>query len=463
MTFSSLSTDVPRRRVRGPQNARRRPALTVRVFAVLGCLGAGGFFPACRKVEYVDVEVPVIQEKIVEKEKIVIEKPPLPSRSVSYSETPDDLVDLYNGIRVKTTLEKEEGERAALERKRKEAFQIEYKVNLTVPSANQSLVDLASLNERLPTILPGLEAMMSTAEVSSFYHRLYELKTELVQRYLTRLRLIPSRHNFFDCETVLEMSHPDSGQRVLLIQGEMDVVSDGSDGDRMSEYDDYIANSPYYQPFTSYGWRRRSTNPNPLLDRWEKKLEKAEKEGSGDVAKLKHEIADLKGRSFLIARKDPFMVIPTSFLGYQRRSSFAPTMGDYCVIIHEDRVFPAIIGDAGPTYKSGEASLRIAKEINEKASPYNRPVSSLTVTYVVFPQSRDTPFSPPDLAKWHQRCEDYLGRIGGLGENYSLHVWKDLFAPEDEASTTTPEPDSASVESAGEAAPSVDQGGGSTP
>ncbi|MEZ5302405.1 MAG: hypothetical protein R3F11_17490 [Verrucomicrobiales bacterium] len=55
---------------------------------------------------------------------------------------------------------------------------------------------------------------------------------------LTRLNRVLSRHNFYDCETILELTHPDSKQPVLLMQGEMDVVSDGSDGDRMAKLDD---------------------------------------------------------------------------------------------------------------------------------------------------------------------------------------------------------------------------------
>lgn len=401
-------------------------------FLLVLFIGLMMLLPSCRRVER--VEVPVIQEKIVEKEKIVYEKPPLPTRSVAYRDTPADLVDLYNGIQVRTNLIMNEGDRATLERKNKGAYEIEYTLKLAIPKPNDSLEDLATLNERLPSILPDLALMMPKAKVSNFYHRLYELKTDRVQTYLTRLKRVPSRHNFFDCETVLELQHPETEQHVLMIQGEMDVVSDGSDGDRMPEYDEYIAKSAYYQPFTSYGWRKRTDQPNPLLAKWEEKLEKAKAaQANSDVATLTRQIADMKARSFLIARKDPFVVIPTSFLRYQNRSKFGPTMGDYCVIIHEDKVYPAILGDAGPSYKSGEASLRIAKEINDRASPYNRPVSNLTVTYIIFPQSRDTPFAPPDLNKWHQRCEEYLGKIGGLGEGYALHVWEDLFAPKPEA------------------------------
>ena len=349
------------------------------------------------------------------------------SQSILYADTPDDVADLYNGLLVTTALEKEEGDTASVERETDQAYAIDFTVKLRVPAANQSLEDLRNLNPTLPEILPGLSDMMGTAKVSEFYHLLYRLKTERLQRYLTRLRKVPSRHNYFDCETVLELQHPVTEQRVLFLQGEMDVVSDGSDGDRSPGYDDYIAESTYYQPFTSYSWPKKTKQPNPLLPRYEARLKAVQAEGDAEqIAKLKSDITGLKERSYLIARKDPFVVIPTSFLRQQTRTPFGPTMGDYCVVIHEDKVFPAIIGDAGPTYKMGEASLRIAQEINPEATPYKRPVSSLTVTYVVFPQSRD-PKDAPDLEHWHRRCGELLDAIGGLGEGYALHEWEDLF------------------------------------
>ncbi|MFT5189943.1 MAG: hypothetical protein ACI957_002975 [Verrucomicrobiales bacterium] len=396
---------------------------------LLTLIGTGAllFLSSCGKTKI--VEVPVIQEKIVVETKTVIEKPPLPSRAIDYSDTPDDVVKLYNGFQVRTSMEAGEGDRAAVERKDKGAYEIEYKLKLRIPKPNESLEDLASLNERLPAILPGLSAMISTAKVSGFYHRLYDLKVTRVKQNLTRLKKVLSRHNFFDCETVLELLHPETQQRALLIQGEMDVVSDGSDGDRSPELDDYISKSPYYQPFTSYGWSKRTDQPNPLLARYEQRLADAKAKGKS-TREIQLQITDLKSRSFLIARKDPFVVIPLSFLRYQNKTPYGPTIGDYCVVIHEDRVYPAILGDAGPSFKSGEASLRMAQEISKKASPYNRPVSELTVTYIIFPQTCENPKGPPDLEKWHQRCEEYLGKIGGLGTGYQLHVWEDLFAKE---------------------------------
>ena len=108
--------------------------------------------------------------------------------------------------------------------------------------------------------------------------------------------------------------------------------------------------------------------------------------------------------------------------GYANQNAFAPNIGDYAAVIFEDRVFPAIVGDSGPTWKVGEASLRLAREINPKATPYNRPVSKLHVSYLVFPKSRD-PYDAPDFELWNRKVGELLERIGGLGGGAKLHRW----------------------------------------
>ncbi|MDB6079190.1 MAG: hypothetical protein JWO82_2937, partial [Akkermansiaceae bacterium] len=133
---------------------------------------------------------------------------------------------------------------------------------------------------------------------------------------------------------------------------------------------------------------------------------------------------DMKGRSFLIADYDPFIVIPINLLN--STDPFAPKVGDYALVIHADKVLPAIVGDGGPTFKVGEASLRIAKEINAKSTPLIRPESSLKVTYLVFPNSRDEPKGPPDYEKWQARCTELVKGIGGLGEGVEIHKWEKL-------------------------------------
>ena len=65
---------------------------------------------------------------------------------------------------------------------------------------------------------------------------------------------------------MLELEHPGSKRKVFLMQGDMDVVSDGSDGDRLATMPEKIVNSPYYQPFTSYGWKKTGS-PVPAAGR----------------------------------------------------------------------------------------------------------------------------------------------------------------------------------------------------
>ena len=96
------------------------------------------------------------------------------------------------------------------------------------------------------------------------------------------------------------------------------------------------------------------------------------------------------------------------------------------MVVHGTKLYPAIVGDGGPTFKVGEASLRMARELNPKASPYSRPVSDLKVSYLVFPGSRDAEKGPPDYEKWRQRCHELIAEVGGLGEGRELHLWQDL-------------------------------------
>jgi len=398
--------------------------------------------PVSREVIIREVEGdPEVIREVVIKEiiKEIQVREPLPSAFVNYKRV--DTAQLWKGIDVLSELEVVEGRAASVERDNRKGYTFDFKIKLTVPKAISTMQELSASNEHLAKMLPGLAQMVEAGKVSGFYHKIYEIKTKRVQQLITRLSMIPDRHNFYDCETILELVHPQSKQKVFFLQGDMDVVSDGSDGDRMPEYDEYIAKSNYYQPFTSYGWAKRTSQPNPLLGRWEKKFAEAKKElADGKVRRsqrsahkakiklLKREIDDLKGRSFLIARADPFIVVPTWMARFGKQSAFAPKVGDYAAVVFGDRVFPAIVGDTGPTWKVGEASLRLAKEINPKASPYSRPVSELHVSYLIFPGSREEKKSAPDLDKWYSEVEKFLGKIGGLGEGYQLHRWEDHFA-----------------------------------
>lgn len=349
-----------------------------------------------------------------------------------------DVRALRNGIPLKTEVKVDKGGVASKERTADDSYVAEYTLRVRVPAPAKTLADLHAVNPRLGAILPGLAPMLETAKVSPRFYQLYENKTKRVKSDATRLDVLLSKHNFYDCETMLELRHPASGRRVFLLQAEMDVVSDGSDGDRLTTMPAEIVDSTHYQPFTSYGWPKRSTTPNPMVAGWERRVTNAEKELADRattaerrkwlndrIAYLKRGISDMKGRSFLIAEYDPFVVIPVDILT-STGDPFAPRVGDYAVVAHGDKVYPAIVGDGGPSFKVGEASLRLAKEIEPKSTPYRRPVDKLVVTYLVFPNSREAERKAPDYAAWRARCELLLGEVGGLGSGTVLHQWQDL-------------------------------------
>ena len=367
-----------------------------------------------------------------------------------------DVRKLRSGIPFKTEVKFDKGGIASVERVDDQSYTAFYQLSLRVPAPARTMAELENTSADLSKILPGLPALIEKAEVSPWFHQLYENKVARIRRDVHSLDEVLTKHNVYDCETILHL-RASAGRPVFFMQAEMDVVSDGSDGDRLPVMPDSIVNSTHYQPFTSYGWKKLTNTPNPMVAGWEKRLANGERELAAPATPaerkawlrdridyLKRGIADLKARSFLIAEYDPFIVIPVNLL--TARDTFAPKVGDYAVVVHAGKVYPAIVGDGGPTFKVGEASLRMAKEINERASPYSRPVSDLKVSYVVFPGSRNPERGPPDFAQWRQRCAELLGEIGGLGEGYGLHEWKDLLKKPEPPAEETPATDAVPVE-----------------
>jgi hypothetical protein len=156
----------------------------------------------------------------------------------------------------------------------------------------------------------------------------------------------------------------------------------------------------------------------------------------------------MKARSFLIAEKDPFIVLSLLFRGYAEQNSHTPQIGDYACVIHEGKIYPAICGDYGPSFKMGEASLLMSKTINPKSTPYIRGESDLKVTYLIFPGTADKPNTAPNLVKWRERCLQLVGDLGGIGPGYEMHVWEDPFKkPEVPAEALPPVPSAAAAPS----------------
>jgi hypothetical protein len=213
----------------------------------------------------------------------------------------------------------------------------------------------------------------------------------------------------------------------------MDVDADGSDSDRMPIGTGTPAN---FKPATSYRWPKKAPAPNPYLAATEDALKHAEAEFAlsttaparkrdlrNTIAQLRAEVGTLKKYSFLIGATDPFIVVPGAFT----HGSDPVKLGDYALVIFGNSIYPALVGDVGPNDKVGEASLRIAKEINTLSTPYNRPVSDLKVTYLIFPDTADKTFGPPDLEKLQARCETLVKEIGGA--SVPLHRWENIIPP----------------------------------
>ncbi len=274
----------------------------------------------------------------------------------------EDVRQMRSGIPFKTEITFEKGGIASAERVDKESYTATYELKLKLPSAAKTIADLEKSNPELSKILPSLPALLEKAEISPWFNTLYDNKAGRIRRDANALNELLTKHNVYDCETILNMRSA-GGRKVFFMQAEMDVVSDGSDGDRLSTMPDSIVSSTYYQPFTSYGWSKRSKTPNPMIAGWEKRIVagNAELNASGTtparkkwlrdrIVMLKRGIADLKARSYLIAEYDPFIVIPVNLLTASK-DPYAPKVGDYAVVIYGKKVYPCIVGDGGPLSK----------------------------------------------------------------------------------------------------------------
>ena len=347
---------------------------------------------------------------------------------------------LFNGITLHSTVETIPGADAATERTQPDSYALDLRLQARVPSANKTIEELAKINPHLPTLLPGLASMLPADPVSPLYSQLYDSKVRMLRQNLARLDLLLSRHNFFDCQTVLQMQHPQTHRKALLLQADMDVDADGSDGDRMPVGTGAPAN---FKPSTSYRWPKKTAAPNPYLAATEERLKRAEdeyalatttagrkRELGNAVAELRAEVATLKKYSFLIGATDPFIVVPGAFT----HGGDPVKPGDYALVVFGDSIYPAIVGDVGPNDKVGEASLRIAKQINTLSTPYNRPVSDLKVTYIMFPGTAEKSVGPPDLEKLHARCEALVTEIGGA--TVPLYHWENIIPPSPSPSPT---------------------------
>ncbi len=347
-----------------------------------------------------------------------------------------DVGKIFNGMQLRTTLQTDFGGETTETRDEPGSYGVDVQVHVKVPKPHRDLAQLSKLNSLLPQALPQLSTLLGTAKVSPAFDELYRLKVASLQQSLMHLDGTLSRHNFYDCETLLELEAPATKRRALLLQADMDTDDDGSDSDRVPEVD---GGSVTFQPFTSYKWPKKTTQPNSFINPRLTRLRQLEidlqipgvsagrlEQMRAQRAALRTEISDLQKYSYLVGSADPYVVLPSSMFG-RKLGAFAPAVGDYCVVIYNDQLLPAIVGDVGPNDLVGEASLRICREIEPRADANNRPVNDLKATYLIFPGSADRPFEAPNLEKWRTRCDALLKDLGGY--EGKLTEWQDLTKP----------------------------------
>lgn len=305
---------------------------------------------------------------------------------------------------------------------------------LTQPEA------LEKLNPGLLAALPRMRDLISRAKVSPKFKQLYDTKIKLASEGSPL-----GARSYFDCATVLEMQDAKSGRSVLLLQSDMDTDTDGTDPvrlPRITDYDDARI-SRSFQPVLAFSWGRgdsSAVNPFPkYFDDTLTKLRNLQREVSGfadadhgyvwqDLKKQFDEQVtalerranyfrkDLLARRSLVASLDPFIVVPKTWIGS------GISTGTYAAVICEGKAYPCIIGDTGPAEKTGEASQRLARAINPKASGKVSAVTTPSVTYLIFPGTRSS-LGEPDHASWRTEVKQLLGEIGGLGDEVKLYDW----------------------------------------
>jgi len=358
---------------------------------------------------------------------------PLRTVALIFSLLSVPLPDASAQVDATTTIRTIEAPRAATSRLTQAGVFREIVVPQPLPST--TMAELEAINPGLSKMIPGLVPMLAKAEVSTRFKQLYDAKLKTIRR-----GDILSRHNYFDCDTILRLQHPTTGQKVLLVQGDMDSVTDGSDPGRASKLADYdlARSSDWYLPETAYSWSGPG-GVNPFLNYYPTAKSRLieyrglfEKEALRDRGVIWRELIKtcdaqiyrveqrgmlastkdgLQRRRFLLSDRDPFVVLPKSWV--VGKEAFSANIGDYAIVI---------LGDAGPDDKVGEASLKLARLIEPKASGTYRAVNDLSVTYLFFPKSAD-PRGIPDLARWTLRCEELLNQLGGPGAGFSLHRW----------------------------------------
>lgn len=353
-----------------------------------------------------------------------------------------DVIKMANGAAVETRVETSTSTNTTLSTiPLLDDYRLQLTLHMAIPTPATRLTDLAAATPELPQALPNLEEMISSSsqgekEASPFFKKLFENKTKALQRQLSFLGQLFPKESLYDCQTILALTNKKNGARALLVQAIMNVNADGSDGDRNIPLEKL---SNYYQPQTNYRWPKTTDHPNPNLHEIEEQLAQAKLSISKPALtldqknKLQEQIStkeqmltELQHWSFLIGSADPFIVLPKFMLDSKNGDS--ASIGDYAVVLYQNKLYPAIVGDIGPSSKIGEASLRLCRAIDSRSGADHRPISSPHVSYFIFPKSADLPMSAPNYAHWSDRCHQLWNALGG-SSTMTWQEWTSLEQP----------------------------------
>lgn len=340
-----------------------------------------------------------------------------------------------------------ENEPVVLKKSTPAYLRVEQTASIIRPRALTSSAALEKLNPGLTQAMPALPSLVQAAEVSPKFKMFYDAKIKAVTE-----GEVMSARSYFDCATVLNLTHTASGRTAVLFQSDMDVDTDGTDPVRLPRLQDYddARISASFQPILAYSWPKAAADAaaNPFVQYyadtlvklksfhqqvsaeaaqdhgyiWQGMQSRFEEQISSLGKKAKYYDEDLRERRSLVASLDPFIVVPMSWPD-RLNLPHSIQVGDFVAVIFGGKVYPCIIGDTGGEAKSGEASQRLAQAINPKASGRNSAVDSVGVTYLIFPKTRLAK-AAPDLAVFHSEVSRLLAEIGGLSPGVTLHRWQ---------------------------------------
>lgn len=326
-------------------------------------------------------------------------------------------------------------------------LQVEQTASILRPQPLTKIEDIEALNPGLAQALPRLPELLKKAEVSPKFKEFYDAKIKSIAA-----GEILSTSHYFDCATVLHLRDETSDRHAIVFQSDMDVDTDGTDPVRLPRLEDYndARISRSFQPLLAYSWPNSATEPavNPFIGYYAETLTKMrslQQQVAGEAQKdhgyiwqglqkqvdetissldkrAKYYDEDLRGRRSLVGSLDPFIVVPMTWVD-RLKQPYSVQVGDFVAVVHGANVYPCLIGDTGGETKAGEASQKLAQAINPKASGRSSAVTTVAVTYVIFPQTR-LAMGPPDFAVYHREVTRLLNEIGGLGAGLTLERWQ---------------------------------------